>query len=241
MSYLDVTKSQQSQRPGRQWLSIVPLEILDEIFEWYCFDSVDLGLLYICKNLQQKLRDHWIVRQLLSYCSPAELFDILGDESSLLADLINAQARYPQSSHQQTDTQPMCPRTSISKSTPGLSRIVQIVALKRAVLEMWQPFLERDHVDETILSTKLLRALLALTGNSPNAKVIADVESSFVLNDNEVRYSWTRLQISPHDDKIVIRDQLFNVRLEKTIPLLKQFWAALDGQDPISTDEKHET
>ena len=225
MPYLELAKPQQSPKLGTQWLSIVPPEILDEIFEWYCFDSVDLGLLHTCQHVQQKLCDHWIVRQLLSYCSRAELTDIFGEGSPLLVHLIDAE--HSQCSGQPLDTRSLRPQSRGSQSTPGLSRIIQIVTLKRAVLEMWQPFLERDNIDEAILSTKLLQALLALTGSSPSAKVVADVESSFVLNDNEVRYSWTRLQISPHNDNVVIRDQLFNIKLEKKIPLLKQFWTAV--------------
>ena len=205
-------------------LETVPLEVLNNILTFVCYDSIDLSILQTSKSLQWKLRGHPIVQALRSFCTPGEMLDLLGFCFDAAATAVHVLGCQCGDLVNKTSTDPTPTNLRRLYSIPGLLKCIQIVMLKRIVLQAWMPFLRRDGVETSGMSTQMLQKFLDSTipPNSGMTERIALKDIIFI--DSNSKYSWTRLHVMPSQTRLVIRDQLFNTEIEKQVPLLQEIW-----------------
>ena len=206
-------------------LETVPLEVLNKIFAFVCQDNIDLCILHTSKTLHWRLRSHLVVQALQSFCTPEEWSDLFGIALDVASPAIDAPIEQSEeSSHGETST--VLASTSLQRaySTPGLLKCIQIVMLKRIVLQAWTPFLRRDGVEASRMSSRLLQKFLDSTVVLKSAATVPAAHKDIVFVDSSLKYSWTRLHVLPAETRVVIRDQLFNTKIETQVPFLQEIW-----------------
>ena len=207
---------------GPNSLQTLPLEILDNIFCFACIEKIDLTLLRVSRDIQWKLREHPLVKVLQSFCSRQEFFQLFGFCLEAEPELETLEWVTPFEKLSERDIQPQRALSDRPWCTPGLITWIQLVLIKRTIMDYWIPLLERDGCKGSAISCRVLRKLLKEVVQKEWDAAEDDRVDDIVVIDSNSRYSWTRLHVWPRLGRIVIRDQLSNTTLETKISLLAQ-------------------
>jgi len=207
----------QSPLSSRASLETVPLEILNHIFVLTCSEDLDLSLLHVSRAITWKLFDHPISRTIRAFWP-------VGQHSRHFERSLNKSLPVPPGgtalacdSDKRQRIRKEVLQSAWCNST--FIRRMQVAFIRRMVKEYWDPFLERDGLKKCAKSHPHFWDLLDRVAYSDMQSEEENLE--ICLKDNETRYSWTRIRIWPWQGRIVIRDQLLNKSIEKTLPFLE--------------------
>ena len=210
----------QGPRGSRASLDTMPLEILNDIFLLASSEDLDLSLLHVSRQMRWKLLDHPISKTVRAFWP----FD---QHTQLVASLTKSSVPLPPECVTPcgligtSDRSEMIREEVLASAwcTPSFLRRMQVAFIRRVVKEYWDPFLERDGLKKCATTHAHFWDLLDRVAYSDLGTEEKNME--ICLADNETRYSWTRIRIWPWQGRIVIRDQLLNRSLDKTLPFLQ--------------------